>query len=447
MKCDTLLDCVNVFLQGSLPGFIYQSHINYALPLLTLLGLLFFLALLWQRSVGSRSEERLGWILLSAAMIVGWLLTIPAYLFYYRPDYLLTLLGIPTDVSIYNLYPEVMQSAASVLKGFGWIALWGTALQGAAFVVSESGQSSVTNVPFPVTSPARVLNPTPSPISRNLEIREVTPVRDASPQSGEDSRSGSKYQVRGSDDGDRTLIPDHETSEPYNPPANRVAWIELEWVNERRPHDNSLRWRLDNQEYAVEVGRSTSNEKRLDNRVILPDAPQTISRQQAIIGAEMERGYYIKNMGQSTMRIDGRTIANNSHDEVALHDGSKIKIGHFEFVFHEIGVPVLQVNNSIDSISSGPSHVQVMGSRFTLGGTGSRIHLERQNPVANVYFDIAYSPPCYVLEPLTVTDDAFAIDDESVGEEDVASRKRFPLQANSIVEIGGWQITFQVNQF
>lgn len=96
------------------------------------------------------------------------------------------------------------------------------------------------------------------------------------------------------------------------------------------PSDASPAWLEDATGHQVPIQGSCALGRSVSNQVTLPD--ERISRRHAIIQAQGEDEFWVVDFGsRNGTYLNGRRIMNPTH----LHHGDRLRIGSFEFVFHQ----------------------------------------------------------------------------------------------------------------
>lgn len=385
MKCSDFWSCIEALIaDNKLISAFYQTGLIYLLPLL--IAIIGVVTLIWLRSLPEKSRTQHSTFSAGAALLVSFLLALPAAIFKASPASFMRLLGIPPDISVFHLSYETFVLAADAAKWAAWASLLGMGMAVATawlplrYQLASQKQlrrRSRTGAPQSPWSPS-----TPSPPKGPfVEVNpgELTPIPGVEEPSVHAS-SNRGVSGGGRFDPEQTIAPP-ESSKPYQPPDRRVAWLELQWVDGSPYKGRPSRWRIDQLQYPPIIGRIS--EKRYDHQIPLPDAPQNVSRKQVEIRARKD-GYYLVNLGKARVKVDKETVPQDPMREVPLESGMTITIGRYDFVFYEMAYPTVIISSPD---LKRPKH-WLAPDRFTIGGSDDDIDVKAENTVARVYFDI-----------------------------------------------------------
>lgn len=440
MNCTNLWSCVSLQLP-SVVTLWYQSLAPY-LALLVALFLVFYT--IWYFTTTTvnpspRAGEARFWVYL--VFLIGILLLIPPAIFLWQPSWLLSLLGAPENVDVFQIGPEVSSALAWLVSASTFASWAGLLLLLGAVVwpVAYLGQSLKPAAESPT------ITDTPTPWEKQIkgdQLGEITPIRTTSSSSNPNeeltrpagmvmestisrSMTSPMAGARKSTDPEKTAVPMSGGGSGASVSAETLpvfAWLELRWVGSQ-PYQGYQRWTQLPGRKAT-IGRRAADTKNL---LDLPGADNSISRNQVVIEPS-NTGFMLSNKGSASVRVDNRLISANQTEE--LRNGAQITIGAgehtYEFLYHVLPKPILQI---IDE-DRAPTPIRIDGYRYAIGGSASGITLGLQQPAATIYVDTTSQQPQFVIRAESNVPLRILVGDREVKQEPV------PLKPNDYIIVG-----------
>ncbi len=477
MNCFDHRTCIELLMQRQFLGFLFQGGLILILPLISLSA---FLVLFWMeanlndRSVYSRKAS----FALRLLFLLMFLLALLPALAYVMPSSAYWIMGIPDSISVFQL-------PAHALNAIGMLVFGATIIGGVAVILQFGALGGLSRLSRSARSTVGTTGkaPPPPPVQRtprNLSVGELTPVPSASasanrgrkepsfdiPQGGREvdaeltrPRPGAQPDIRTSigigsppiqprtplpprgnrDDLEVTLPPNFRMPDlAMTTSLDYIAWLELRYIGAQRYDGDDARWLLDG---AVKIVGRKSTKGTQANLIPLPSADVSISREQMELRPDT-KGYRVKNIGQAEIQVsddhllrDQETVLRNG-EQVAILVGKR-KV--YTFVYSQLPSPQLRVVHVVD----GSEEVRRTDDfRFTIGGPTPSAGPATPQPLANIYFDLALTPPGYVIEREKMQDSREYKQIVVNGQE--LLNQVLPLRHGSRISIGNHELILQI---
>lgn len=444
MDCSDIWSCISQQLPAPVTLW-YQSMAPY---LAVLVALFLSLYTIWYftttTSTSLRAREAKFWVFL--VFLAATLLLLPAVVFHWQPSLLLSLLGIPSGLTVFDVGPEILNSLALMVSA-STLASWAglSILLGVVvWPVARLGQPETKAVANPKSDPT----PTPQKEIAGAQLGEITPIRTTSTLASTDDEitrpvggvaepsitpllaGAAGYR---SADPEKTSPPMAGAGQAKAETLPAYAWLEFRWMG-TQPYQGPRPWVL-LPGHPTTVGRKAKNTHHL---IDLPDADSSVSREQLVI-APSDQGYVLSNKGSASVRVDNHLLSQNQSQD--LRNGAQISIGsssglNYVFVFHLLPKPILQVME--DGRDAKP--VRIDKYMYTIGGPASGISLGLQRPAAVIYVDNRFNQqPGFVVRAELDAEVPIMVGDQQVQQDPVR------LKNNDYIDIGEYcKLLFQL---